>query len=100
MMRVFNTPYEKHLFEFIETYVSRNGYPPLVKEILHGIGRDSVHGFYYALDSLEAQGHIVRLHGKHRGLRILPPPQLGAEADRQRRDTRGDVPTAAHQSAS
>ena len=60
------------VYRFIEEYVEKNGYPPTVAEICHGLGFSSKGSVACHLLNLEKQGMIERSHKRARAIRIIP----------------------------
>lgn len=57
--------------DYIRDYTAREGFPPTIRELAQGLGRSS-QTVMCCLGVLEAQGRLVRVPGKARGLRLLP----------------------------
>ncbi|WP_022853222.1 transcriptional repressor LexA [Thermodesulfatator atlanticus] len=72
---------EKIALEFIEEYLSKNGYPPSFREIAEACGFSSKSSVHKLLRRLEAKGFVELVPGEARGIRLLRPakgiPVLG-----------------------
>lgn len=53
-------PRQREAYEFIESFIEQNKYPPSVREIMEGMGIDSPNGVMCHLDALESKGFIGR----------------------------------------
>ena len=56
------------LLEFLQMFISSNGYAPTYTEMMQGIGEKSKNGIARKLDRLEREGYIRRTSGKSRAL--------------------------------
>lgn len=56
------------LLEFLQMFISSNGYAPTYTEMMEGIGEKSKNGIARKLDRLESGGYIRRTSGKSRAL--------------------------------
>lgn len=56
--------YRELVYQFLKTYIEREGYPPSVREIGDGVGLSSTSSVQYHLDTLEKTGRIQRLGRK------------------------------------
>lgn len=61
--------YEK-TYEFIKQYISKNGFPPSVREICNALGFASTSSTAYYLQQLEKDGKIVRNKSKNRSIEL------------------------------
>lgn len=73
-MREPMTEPQQQVYDFIETFLDRNEYPPTIAEICTATGirsKSTVHGH---LKDLEAKGHIEIVGGgnRYRALRLVP----------------------------
>lgn len=69
-------PAERQILDFIEQYIEERGYSPSVAEITLGTGyksRGSVHSY---IESLIAQGKLIREAGVQRGLSVPKKPVI------------------------
>jgi len=64
---------EKHVkvLQIIESYSTKFGYPPTIREIMERAVLSSTSVVNYYLDQLEEKGYIERDRGVSRGLRII-----------------------------
>jgi repressor LexA len=58
------------ILQFIEAYLTRNGYPPTHEEIRAGLGLSSKSTVHYHLEMLEYAGRISRTRNTPRGIRL------------------------------
>ncbi|ACB85086.1 transcriptional repressor LexA [Natranaerobius thermophilus] len=69
MSKKSNKPMQ--IYNFINDYASKNGYPPSVREICQGVGLSSTSTVHLHLSSLEKQGYIRRDSTRPRAIEIL-----------------------------
>ena len=62
---------QEQVFEFVETHINLNGYPPTYDEIRKAIGLSSKSHVDYYLQALEEDGLIERTPRTPRGLRLV-----------------------------
>lgn len=69
-------------FDFINAFISKNGYPPSVREIGEGVGLASSSTVHGHLERLEKKGYIKRnaAGGRPRSLQITGKREVGADA--------------------
>lgn len=84
------TPAEKNLFEFIRTRIEATGVSPTMQEMADAFGIRSKSPIAKRIDSLVAQGHLVRRSRAHRGIDLnrsqlseIPTSALRAELARR-----------------
>ena len=70
-MRDRLTERQNQVYEFLRTYVRRNGKPPTIKEIGAHLTIRSTNGVYKMLVVLEAKGYIRRTKHEARSIEIL-----------------------------
>ena len=70
-MRERLTERQNQVYEFLRTYVRRNGKPPTLKEIGAHLDIRSTNGVFKMLSVLEAKGYIVRTKHEARGIEIV-----------------------------
>lgn len=64
---------QKHLFEFLKSYIEKNGHSPSYTEIMVGTGKRSKAGIAKLLAVLRDAGHIDYREGVGRSIEIVPP---------------------------
>jgi repressor LexA len=62
---------QQQILDFIVAFTAREGYPPTVREIGHGVGLTSVSSVQAQLDQLERGGRIERRPHSPRALRVV-----------------------------
>ena len=70
-MRERLTERQNQVYEFLRTYVRRNGKPPTLKEIGAHLDIRSTNAVFKMLSVLEAKGYIVRTKHEARGIEIV-----------------------------
>ena len=74
------TERQNQVYEFLRTYVRRNGKPPTIKEIGQSLGIRSTNGVYKMLVVLEDKGYITRTKHEARGIALVDEePGYGAD---------------------
>jgi repressor LexA len=71
------SPRTQQVFDFIRDFIDREGHGPLLSEIADTLGIRSKGVVHRYLQTLEDEGLIERLPGRHRGIRLaghLPTP--------------------------
>lgn len=63
--------FREEILTFVESFLSRNGYPPTYDEIRESVGLSSKSHVDYYLDALEDEGVIERTPHTPRGLRLV-----------------------------
>jgi len=74
------TERQNQVYEFLRTYVRRNGKPPTIKEIGQSLGIKSTNGVYKMLVVLEEKGYITRTKHEARGIELVDE-ERGYDAD-------------------
>ncbi len=64
---------QKEVIDFLETFVSRNGYSPSFDEIARGMGLKSLATVHKHITNLEKKGLLDRVHNRSRSIDLLPP---------------------------
>lgn len=64
------TKKQKQLLDFIEGFISGQGYSPTFREIMQALGYKSVSTVAKHIDGLVAQGALIKREGKARSLEI------------------------------
>ncbi len=64
---------QKEIIDFLETFVSRNGYSPSFEEIARGMGLKSLATVHKHITNLEKKGMLDRVHNHSRSIDLLPP---------------------------
>ena len=59
------------ILEFINQYISSNGYPPTIREIGRGVNLSSSSTIHFHLNKLEKLKYIERESGKTRAITVL-----------------------------
>ncbi len=65
------------VFEFIQSYLDDNGYPPSVREICKELQIKSTASCYSYLSVLEKEGKIVKDGSKKRAINVNTPKKVG-----------------------
>lgn len=73
------TPKQKRVLEFIDEYVTANGYPPSQQEIARAFGFRSLGTVQNYLVRLEREGALSREWNARRGMRLVSPKINGTE---------------------
>lgn len=60
---------QQQVKSFIATFTTRHGYPPAYADIAEKVGC-SIAAVTYQINQLEQKGHLTRVHGVARSLRI------------------------------
>lgn len=66
------TPKQKHLLEYLKSFIGENDYPPSFDEMKLACGLKSKSGVHRMLSALEERNHIRRLPHRARAIEILP----------------------------
>ncbi|MDE3200369.1 MAG: transcriptional repressor LexA [Acidobacteriota bacterium] len=64
---------QREVLDFLESFVTRNGYSPSFEEIARGIGLKSLATVHKHITNLERKGLLDRLHNRSRSIDVLPP---------------------------
>ena len=73
---------QKEIIDFLESFVSRNGYSPSFEEIARGMGLKSLATVHKHITNLEKKGLLDRVHNRSRSIDILPPGARNRTSDR------------------
>jgi repressor LexA len=63
---------QKEILDFLESFVSRNGYSPSFEEIARGMGLKSLATVHKHITNLEKKGLLDRVHNRSRSIDVLP----------------------------
>lgn len=74
------TPKQKKIFDFIQNYIRKNGYSPLLDEIRKHLKLSSISTIHHHLKVLEEIGYINRKKNIARGIEIGPRKSMAAES--------------------
>ena len=68
---------QKQILDYVENYISKNGFSPTFQEIADGTGfpKDSV---YSRVQQLSIKGHLSYIPGKQRTIRVVKHPEQEA----------------------
>lgn len=58
------------ILPFIKDFIKRCGYSPSIRDICEGLDINSTSHVKYSLDELEESGHITRVPGASRTIRV------------------------------
>ncbi len=64
---------QKEVLDFLESFVSRNGYSPSFEEIARGMGLKSLATVHKHITNLEKKGMLDRVHNRSRSIDVVPP---------------------------
>ena len=64
---------QKEILDFLESFVSRNGYSPSFEEIARGMSLKSLATVHKHITNLEKKGMLDRVHNRSRSIDVLPP---------------------------
>ncbi|MBU5627958.1 transcriptional repressor LexA [Oscillibacter sp. MSJ-2] len=70
---------QQKIYDFIETFVQDQGYPPSVREIGDAVGLKSPSTVHFHLKHLEELGVLQKSAGKGRALTLVAPPKKKEE---------------------
>ena len=73
---------QKEVLDFLESFVTRNGYSPSFEEIARGMGLKSLATVHKHITNLEKKGLLDRVHNRSRSIDILPPGTRTRSTDR------------------
>jgi repressor LexA len=73
---------QKEILDFLESFVSRNGYSPSFEEIARGMGLKSLATVHKHITNLEKKGLLDRVHNRSRSIDVLPPGTRSRTSDR------------------
>jgi len=71
--RMAVTRRQKEVLDFLEAFVSRNGYSPSFEEIARGMSLKSLATVHKHITNLEKKGLLDRVHNRSRSIDVLPP---------------------------
>jgi len=63
---------QKEVLEFLESFVTRNGYSPSFEEIARGLDLKSLATVHKHISNLERKGLLDRVHNRSRSIDVLP----------------------------
>lgn len=66
------TPRQKQAYDFIRSFIDKEGYGPSYQEIKEGLGLGSKSGVHRLVEGLEQRGLIGRLPGMRRSIALKP----------------------------
>ena len=69
-MRLPLSDNQKRIYDFIQSYVLRNDYPPLIREIQEELRLRNPGAVHKCVKALETKGWLHRTKGKHRGIHL------------------------------
>jgi repressor LexA len=73
---------QKEILDFLESFVTRNGYSPSFEEIARGMGLKSLATVHKHITNLEKKGMLDRVHNRSRSIDVLPPGTRTRSSDR------------------
>jgi repressor LexA len=73
---------QKEVLDFLESFVTRNGYSPSFEEIARGMGLKSLATVHKHISNLEQKGMLDRVHNRSRSIDVLPPGTRNRSSDR------------------
>jgi repressor LexA len=80
--RMAVTRRQKEILDFLESFVTRNGYSPSFEEIARGMGLKSLATVHKHITNLEKKGMLDRVHNRSRSIDVLPPGTRTRTSDR------------------
>jgi repressor LexA len=75
------TKRQKHILDYLESYIETNGYAPSFEEIAHHFQFGSLATVHEHLTNLERKGYITRTHNESRSIEVLPKPGRSGARD-------------------
>ena len=72
------TKKQKELLDFISNFVAGHGYGPSYREIMRGLGYNSVSTVATHIDNLISRGHLVKRTRSARSLEVVDQPEDGS----------------------
>ena len=78
------TPKQQRVYDFIQEFTSRHGYPPSVREIADGTGLKSPSTVHFHLKALERAGAIAKSAGKTRAITTVGAADAGPVMEEER----------------
>jgi repressor LexA len=76
------TQRQKEILDFLESFVTRNGYSPSFEEIARGMGLKSLATVHKHITNLEKKGLLDRVHNRSRSIDVLPSGTRSRTSDR------------------
>ncbi len=73
---------QKEILDFLDSFVTRNGYSPSFEEIARGMGLKSLATVHKHISNLEKKGMLDRVHNRSRSIDVLPPGARTRSSDR------------------
>src|ERR1700686_2156353 len=73
---------QKEILDFLESFVTRNGYAPSFEEIARGMELKSLATVHKHITNLEKKGMLDRVHNRSRSIDVLPPGARTRSSDR------------------
>ena len=70
----------QEVYDYIESYIIKNNYPPTIREIGNSLKLDSTSSVSYHLDKLEKQNKIIRNGSKNRAIELVNKPIINSIA--------------------
>src|SRR6202795_27079 len=64
---------QKEVLDFLESFVTRNGYSPSFEEIARGLDLKSLATVHKHITNLEKKGLLDRVHNRSRSIDVVPP---------------------------
>ena len=61
---------QRRIFEYIQEYVEKYNYPPLIKEIQENVELKNPGSVHRCIGALESKGWLKQEKGKHRGINM------------------------------
>ena len=68
----------EELYSFISQYISKNNYPPTIREMCQQVKLDSTSSVVYHLKKLESMGKITRNGNKNRAIELTDKPTISS----------------------
>jgi len=63
---------QKEVLDFLESFVTRNGYSPSFEEIARGLDLKSLATVHKHITNLEKKGLLDRVHNRSRSIDVVP----------------------------
>jgi repressor LexA len=73
---------QKEVLDFLESFVTRNGYSPSFEEIARGMSLKSLATVHKHISNLENKGMLDRVHNRSRSIDVLPAGARSRSSDR------------------
>ena len=68
----------EELYSFISQYITKNNYPPTIREMCQQVKLDSTSSVVYHLKKLESMGKIYRSENKNRAIELAEKPIINS----------------------